>query len=100
MIFSSALFLVVQISVLILKLWQFSFIMDRPEIQKSEILLSEFYVIYGDWGELGIPNLTQISLMKSYWMLQNAKVTGFTVSVLSRENQQGSSKITPQHLPD
>ena len=40
--------------------------MDRPEIQKSEILLSEFCLIYGDWGELGIPNLTQMYLMKSY----------------------------------
>ena len=26
---------------------------------------------------------------KSYWMLQNARVTAFTVSELLRENQQG-----------
>ena len=29
-----------------------------------------------------------MSLMKSYWMLQNSKVTAFTVSELLRENQK------------
>ena len=27
--------------------------------------------------------------MKSYWMLQNARFTAFTVSELLKENQQG-----------
>ena len=31
--------------------------------------------------------------MKCYWMLQNAKVTAFTVSELLRENQQGEGVI-------
>ena len=76
------------ISSLVLKLWQFSFIKDWPEIRKSEIPPSEFCPISGDWGELWIPNLAQMSLIKCYWMLQNARVTAFTVSELLRENPQ------------
>ena len=36
--------------------------------------------------------------MKSYWVLQNVKVTAFAVSKLFRETQQG--KITPPPPPD
>ena len=89
------------ISSLVLELWQFSFIRDWPEIRKSEIPPSEFCPISGDWGELWIPNLAQMSLIKCYWMLQNARVTAFTVSELLRKNQQGggsSGRITP-HPP-
>ena len=50
--------------------------------------LSKFCPISGDWNELGIPNLVWMSLIKSYWLLQNARVTAFTVSELFRENQQ------------
>ena len=59
-----------------------------PEIRKSEIPLSEFCLVSGDWGKLGIPNLTRMSIMKCYWMLQNAGVTAFTLSELLREKQQ------------
>ena len=75
------------ISSLVLELWQFSFIRDWPEIRKSEIPPSEFCPISWDWGKLWITNLAQMSLMKSYSMLQNSKVTAFTVSKLLRENQ-------------
>ena len=85
------------ISSLVLELWQFTFIRDWPEIRKSEIPPSEFCPISGDWGKLGIPNLARMSLMKCYWMLQNARVTAFTVSELLRENQKGG-KITPTPL--
>ena len=68
------------VSSLVLELWHFSFIRDWPEIWKSEIPHSEFCPISGDWGKLGIPNLAQMSLIKSYWILQNARVTAFTVS--------------------
>ena len=78
------------IPLLVLELWQFIFIRDWPEIQRSEIQLSRFCPISGDWGELGIPNLSQTSLIKRYWMLKNARVTAFTVSELLRENQQGA----------
>ena len=86
------------ISSLVLELWQFTFIRNWPEIQKSEIPPSDFCPISGDWGELGIPNLAWISLIKFYLMLQNARVTAFTVSELLRENQQGGLKLPPTRL--
>ena len=51
------------ILLLVLEIWQFSFIRDWPEIGKSEIHPSEFFPILCDWGELGIPNLAQIFLI-------------------------------------
>ena len=77
------------ILLLVLELWQFSFIKDWPEIWKSELPLSGFSSIFGDWGELGVPNLAQMFLMKCYWMLQKATVTAFTVSELLKKHQQG-----------
>ena len=74
---------------LVLELWQFLFIKDWPEIGKSEIPLSEFCPMPGDWGELGILNFARMYLIKCYWMLQNATVTAFTLSELLREKQQG-----------
>ena len=68
------------ISSLVLELWQFHFIRDWPEIWKSEIPLSEFCPISGDWGELQLPHLPPTSLIKCYWMLQNVRDTAFTVS--------------------
>ena len=76
------------ISSLVLELWQFSFIRDWPKIRKSEIPSFQFSPIFGDRGKLGIPNLAWIPLIKYYWMLQNARITAFTVSDLLRENQQ------------
>ena len=75
------------ISSLVLELWQFSFIRDWPKIRKSEIPLSVFCPISGDWGELRIPNLAWMSLMKCYWILQKARVTGYNVSELLGKNQ-------------
>ena len=72
---------------LLLELWQFPFIREWPDIRKSEIPPFEFCPISGDWGKLGIPNLWRTSLIKCYWMLQNTRVTAFTVSELLRENQ-------------
>ena len=51
-----------------------------------EIPLPEFCPISGDSGELGIPNLAEMSLIKFYWMLQNARVTASIVFELLREN--------------
>ena len=73
------------ISLLVLELWQFSFLGNSPEIWKAEIPAS----LSGDWGELGIPILAGMSLMKSYWMLQNSTVPFFNISVLLKEKQQG-----------
>ena len=90
---------VMLISSLVLKLWQFLFIKDWPEIQKSEIPLSEFCPISGDWDEWGIPNLARTFLIKCYWMLQNARVTACTISELLRENQQRGGGGRPQPPP-
>ena len=49
---------------------------------------SEFCPIPGDWGELWMPNLPQMCLMKCYWMLQNLRVIAFTISELLRVSQQ------------
>ena len=51
--------------------------------------LSEFCPTSRGWGELGIPNLAWMFLMKSCWILQIAWITAFTVSELLRENQHG-----------
>ena len=66
----------------------------NPEIGNTP---SEFYPISRHWGELGIPDLAQTSLIKCYWMLRNARVTALTVSELLVENQQGG-KITPTQI--
>ena len=72
-------------SSLVLELWQFSFIRDWPEIRKSEIPQSEFCPISGDWDELWIKNLARMSLIECYWILQNSRVTAFTVFELLRD---------------
>ena len=52
---------------------------DLPEIRKLEIPPSEFCPISGDWNELEIPNVARMSLIKCYYIMQNPKVTAFTV---------------------
>ena len=74
---------------LVLELWQFWFIRDWPKIRKSEIPPSESCSIFGNWGDLRVPNLARMSLIKSYLMLQNAKYKAFNISKLLRKNQQG-----------
>ena len=85
------------ISFLVLELWQFSFTRDWPEIWKSEIVQPEFCPKSGEWSKLEIPNLAWMSLMKRYRMLQNTKVTAFTVSELLRENQKGGKNTPTPH---
>ena len=52
--------------------------------------------ISGDWNEQGLPNLARAFLIKCYGMLQNARITAFTVSELLRGNQlAGGGKFTP-----
>ena len=87
------------ISLLVLELWQFSFMRDWPEIRKSEIPPSGFCSISGDWGELRIPNSARMFLRKCYWMLQISWVTVFTVSELSRKNQKGEGRELPPPPP-
>ena len=75
------------ISSLVLELWQYYFIRDWPEIWKLEIPPSEFCPISGDWTELWIPHLSRMSLIECYWILQNSRVTAFTIFELLRENR-------------
>ena len=85
----------ISISLLVLEFWQFSFIRDWPKTRKLEIPPSVFCPIFVHWNKLGTPNLVQMSLMKSYWILQNVMVIISTVSQLLSENQQGENKIPP-----
>ena len=80
------------ISWLVLELWQFLIIKDWPEMWKMEIRLSEFCPISGDWGKSGIRNLVQMSLIKCCWILQNSRVTAFTISELLTENLNGEGE--------
>ena len=58
---------------------------ENPQIRNSPVwLLPNIWRL----GRLGVRNLAQMSLIKSHWMLQNARVTAFTVFKLLRENQQ------------
>ena len=69
------------------------------EIQKFEIPPSELCPISGDWGKLGILNLTRIFLMKLYWMLQNSRVTAFTfLSYQGKINTRRGVKLPPPRL--
>ena len=65
-----------------------------------EIGNTPVWVLSNIWRELGIPNLARTSLIKCYWMLQNVRVTAFTVSGLLRENQQGGNYIYTSPPPD
>ena len=60
-----------------------------PEIRKSEIPTSEFCPLSGDWDKSWIANLAWMCLIECYWMLQNSRVTAFTIFELLRENQLG-----------
>ena len=83
---------------LVLDLWRFFFIMDWLEIQKSEIprlCLPNIWRL----GEQEISNSAQTSLIKYYWVLENARVTAFTVCELLRENQREGGKPTPFPSP-
>ena len=77
-----------------------SFIMDWTEILKSQIPPSEFFPISGDWVELRQQNLARMFLIKCYWMLQNARVTAFTVSELLMENRLWWVKLPLLTHPD
>ena len=70
------------ISSLVLELWLF--------------FLRGIYPISGDWGELWIPNLAQMSLIKSYWILKNTWVTAITPPSQTRVNRY-IQKLTKHH---
>ena len=61
----------------VLELWQFSFVKDWPELQKSKIAFSEYCSKSRDQGNLAMRTLAQMSLLKCWWMLLNSRVTAF-----------------------
>ena len=79
------------ISLLVLELQQLPFVRDWPKIRKSEIPPSEFCPISEDWGKLWILNSARMSVIECYWILQNSRVTAFTVLELLKENQLGGA---------
>ena len=88
------------ISLLVLELSQFLFIGDWPEIRKSEIPRSDFCPISGDCGKLRTSNLAWMSLMKCYWMLQNARVRYFILPTPRLGlNSKSHTNIVPHVFP-
>ena len=67
---------------------------ENPEIVRYYICL-----IPSDWGKEGIPN-SGTSLIKFYWMLQNPRITAFTVCELLGENQEGGKFTLASLHPD
>ena len=82
-------------SLLVLELWQFLFISDWLEIQKSEMPPSEFPPISRDWGKLGIPNLAQMTNVSNKKLLNAAKYQGY---YYGKTNRIGVGKIPPNLL--
>ena len=67
----------------------------NPEIGNTP---SEFCPISGDWCKLWIPNLERMSLIECCWMLQNSRVTAFTVfEKLLRENYYEGDGVKLPH---
>ena len=77
------------ISSLVLELWQFYFLRDWAEIRKSDTSPSEFCPISGGLNKLEIQNFARVFLIKCNKMVQNARITAFTVSELLSKNLQG-----------
>ena len=77
--FSSLSFMPISWQILV---WQFWFIRDCPEIRKPKIPPSEFFPISRDWASYGYRVYWHECLIKSYWKLQNARITVLTVSEL------------------
>ena len=88
------------ISSLVLELWQFYFIRDWPEIQKSEILPSEICPISEDWGQVID---TKFSTNVSNRMLLNpAKFQGYSFYrfwvIKVKPSGEGGKIIPPPRL--
>ena len=67
----------------VMKIYFYKGLTRNPEIRNTPT----WNLRPGDWGELGMPDLAWMSLMKCYEMLQNTRVT--VLPFLSYQNQQG-----------
>ena len=88
-IFWCCLFSLIKFNYWFLEFWK-NFVY-KGLTRNLEIGYTSVWLLPNMWnlGELGIVNLARISLMKCYWMLQNAWVTTFTASASS--HQQGGT---------
>ena len=80
------------------ELWQFSFLREIDQKSGNRKYHHLSFAQYLETGRVRDTKLVRMSLMKCHGMLQNARVTAFTISELLRENQQGRVKITPPRL--
>ena len=71
-----------------------------PEIRKSEISPSQFCLISRDLGELVIPTLLWMSLIKSYVMLQNPRLYSFYCFWVIKAKPTGAWGENTPHYPD
>ena len=75
----------------------FSFLQwaQNPEIRNTPV-----WFLPNIWRlrRVRVSDLARMSLKKSYWTLQNARVTVFTISELLRENQQGVKLPIPTQI--
>ena len=74
------------------ELWQFSFIKDWPEIQKSEIRPSELCQISRDWGELEI-KVTECCQCYSFYSFLVIKGKGGTIKGKQERKKKGKGKM-------
>ena len=89
------------ISSLVLELWQFYFIRDWPEIRKSKIPPTGFWLISRDGVKLWMPNYGRMFLIEYYWMLQHARGYRFyRFWVIKGKPTWGEGKITLPLHPD
>ena len=66
------------VSIVIVTIYVYKGLTRNPWIGNTPVW---FCPISRDWGKLGIPDLTRMSLIKRFWMLQNVRVNvyGFWV---------------------
>ena len=86
------------ISFLVLELWQFFFIRDWPEIRKSEIPMSEFCPIPGEWCKLPYAAKCQVYSFYRFWVIKG-KPTGGGIKKLPPPTRLGLTYVKLQKQP-
>ena len=84
------------ISLLVLQVKQF-FLRNWPEIWKSEIHPSDFCPIFGEWSELGIPNLTGMFYNEKLLNPAKCQVYSYRFWVITRKPTWGKNIPTTHH---
>ena len=71
------------ISLIVPVLWQFPFIVDWPEIRKSEIHPYGFSSISGDWSKLGILQRSELYIKSLQKVIERSFSTNFLTTQVS-----------------